>query len=314
MVGRLRCLVAVMVMLCSARWGMGQGAAGLDPAMGVETLRLWPGEAPGAKGSEAADVPTLTVMRPAHANGTAMIVAPGGAYVGLSTVLEGREPGDFLASLGVTVFVLKYRLGPRYIYPAPLEDARRAVRLVRSMAGRYGYSPDRIGMMGFSAGGHLAAMAGVSPMEGVADDADPVQRQSSDLDFLVLAYPWLNAMEPRVKRWTGPMINYCSVTKGLTEADCQRLQDPYTPAEHVTAKTPPTFVFATTDDAVVPVETSVRFYSAMVGAGRDCELHLFARGPHGSGLGGTDPALREWPRLLELWMRGHGLLTPTASH
>lgn len=293
--------------------GAQAGRVPLDPSLGVETLRLWDGSAPGAKGSEPEDVPTLTLLRPAHPNGSAIIVVPGGAYVFLSAVLEGREPGDFLASLGVTVFVLKHRLGPRYLYPVPLEDAQRAVRLVRALATKHGYSSDRIGMMGFSAGGHLAEMAAVSPQAGKAGDPDPVERVGSELDFTVLGYPWLNAMEPRVERSTGPMINYCSVTKGLTDADCRRLEQPYTPSRHVTRTTPAAFVFATTDDSVVPVETSVAFYSAMVAAGGDCELHLFAHGPHGSGLGGTDPRLREWPLLLEGWLRGHGWLTPVAA-
>ncbi len=203
--------------------------APLDPALGISTLRLWNGPAPGAKGDAAVDIPTLTLLRPAHPNGTAVIVAPGGAYVGLATALEGREPGDRLAALGVTVFVLKYRLGPTYLYPVPLEDARRSVRLVRSLAPQYGYAPDRIGMMGFSAGGHLAAMTGVLPEPGKPTDADPVERQSSALDFMVLVYPWLNAMQPQVNSPHGLMINYCSVTEGLAPADCARLNSQYTP-------------------------------------------------------------------------------------
>ncbi len=288
--------------------------APLDPALGISTLRLWNGPAPGAKGDAALDIPTLTLLRPAHPNGTAIIVAPGGAYTHLATVLEGREPADRLATLGVTVFILKYRLGPTYLYPVPLEDARRAVRLVRSLAPQFGYAPDRIGMMGFSAGGHLAAMAGVAPEPGKPDAPDPIDRQSSNLNFMMLVYPWLNAMQPQVipthSSSSAPMINYCSVTQGLTPADCARLDPRYTPLAHVGPDTPPAILFHTSDDSVVPVSTSVEFYTAMHTAGRPVELHIFAHGPHGFGSGGIDPVLSAWPQLLQNWLAAGGWLTP----
>ena len=287
--------------------------APLDPALGISTLRLWNGSAPGTKGDAAADIPTLTLLKPAHPNGTAVIVAPGGGYVYLATDLEGRDPGDRLAALGVTVFVLKYRLGPNYLYPVPLQDARRAVRLVRRLAPQYGYAPNRIGMMGFSAGGHLTAMTGVAPDPGRPGDPDPVEHQSSELNFMVLIYPWLNAMQPQVNTPHGPMINYCSVTHGLTPAACARLDPQYTPLTHISANTPPTILFHTSSDDTVPVGTSVDFYSAMHAAGRDAELHVFAHGPHGFGTGGTNPVLSTWPQLLQNWLGEHGWLTPIAS-
>lgn len=297
--------------MTSAPFAAAQGtSAPLDPALGISTLRLWSGSAPGAKGDAATDVPTLTLLRPAHPNGTAMIVAPGGAYVRLVSDLEGREPGDRLAALGVTVFVLKYRLGPAYLYPVPLEDARRAVRLVRSLAPQYGYAPNRIGMMGFSAGGHLTAMTGVAPGPGKPNDPDPIERQSSELNFMVLVYPWLNAMQPQVRTPHGLMINYCSVTQGLTPADCARLDPEYTPGKHVGPETPPAILFHTGDDNVVPVMTSVDFYTAMHTANRDAELHIFAHGPHGFGTGGTDPVISTWLQLLQNWLSVRGWLTP----
>ena len=128
----------------------------------------------------------------------------------------------------------------------------------------------------------------------------------------MLIYPWLNAMEPQVEGPKGPMINYCSLTRGLTQADCARLNAQYTPATHVTATTPPAFIAATSTDDTVPVATSVRFYSAMHAAGAEAELHLFAEGPHGFGTGGTDLVLSQWPALLENWMRAHGWFTPPA--
>lgn len=288
----------------------------LDANLGMETLPLYPGRAPGARGDGDADTPTLTIFRPTHSNGTAMIVAPGGGYVHLAGIQEGREPADRLTSLGVTVFVLKYRIGPAYLYPVPLEDARRAVRLVRSLASKYGYAPDRIGMMGFSAGGHLTAMTGLMPEPGKPGDADPVEHESSKLDFMVLAYPWLNAMQPQVpdaSRGGNLMINYCSVTKGLTQKNCQKLDPQYTPVAHVTASTPPAFLVQTADDHTVPVTTSVEFFTAMHKAGADAEMHIFEHGPHGFGPGLEHPELAPWQDLLANWLRSHGWLTP-ASH
>lgn len=286
-------------------------SAALDPALAITTIPLWPGKVPDSKGTAPEDTPTLTLFRPNHPNGTAVIVDPGGGYVFLAANHEGREPADRLSELGVTVFVLKYRLGPKYLYPVPLEDARRAVRLVRSLASRYGYSANRIGMMGFSAGGHLAAATATLPEEGHPNDPDPVEHESTRLAFMVLVYPWLNAMEPQVPNPADPgklMINYCSVVKGLSQADCTRLREPYTPVLHVSRATPPAILFATTNDDVVPVTTSVQFYTALQKAGADAELHLFAHGPHGFGAGGDIPTVAAWQDLLAIWMRTHGFL------
>ena len=132
-----------------------------DAFLGTATYRLWDGDAPGAQGKEDLDVPTLTVFRvhPRTGRGTAIVIAPGGAYRGLASNLEGRQVADWFTARGVTAFVLKYRLGSRYVYPTPLVDARRAMRFVRAHAAEFDIAPDRIGMMGFSAGGHLTAMA-----------------------------------------------------------------------------------------------------------------------------------------------------------
>src|SRR5919112_340522 len=159
-----------------------------DAFMGMATYRLWEGDAPGAQGSDDADVPTLTVFRvhPRTGRGTAIVIAPGGAYRNLAANLEGRQVADWFTARGVTAFVLKYRLGNRYLYPTPLVDARRAMRFVRAHAAEFDIAPDRIGMMGFSAGGHLTAMAATVPEAGRADAADPLDRVSSRPDFQVL--------------------------------------------------------------------------------------------------------------------------------
>jgi acetyl esterase/lipase len=267
----------------------------VDANLGITTLPLWAGS-----GS------TLTVFEPhpGRGNGTAVVVAPGGAYRGLASNLEGRQVADWFAARGVTAFVLKYRLGEANPYPAPLLDAQRAVRLVRSLAEKYKLSPSRIGMIGFSAGGHLAAMEATSFDGGQPSASDPVERLSDRPDFLILGYPWLNAMQPNTKH----LITYCSVLSALPANDCKQWEEKYTPALHVSAKTPPTFIFHTTDDAVVPVQASVEFYSALLAAGVPAEMHLFRHGAHGSGLGNGDEALDLWPELLENWMRSQGLL------
>jgi acetyl esterase/lipase len=274
-----------------------------DTFLGVATYRLWDGDAPGATGAEPGDIPTLTLFQVHRGtgNGTAIVIAPGGAYRGLAANLEGRQVADWFTARGVTAFVLRYRLGNKYLYPTPLVDARRAIRFVRAKAAEFGVDPTRIGMMGFSAGGHLTAMAGTMPEAGKPDAADPLDRVGSRPDFLVLGYPWLNAMIKDQKA-----LRYCGVLNIAAEA-CASFEQ-YMPERLVTKDTPPVFIYNTTDDELVPVDASVTFYRALVAAGVPAEMHIFGSGRHGSGLGLGDPALAAWPGLLEGWLRGRGLL------
>ena len=282
----------------------------VDPALGISTLQLWPAGAPEVANTSPADLPTLTVFLPQKGKGTgsAVIVAPGGAYLRLASNLEGRQVADWLTARGVTAFVLKYRLGAQYLYPIPLQDAQRAIRLVRSSAATYGFAPDRIGFMGFSAGGHLAAATGTFFDAGKADSSDPVERLSDRPDFLILGYPWLNAMQP-----SGNYITYCSRITTIPPETCKLFEQKYTPSLHVTSQTPTTFIYSTTDDRTVPISASVNFYNALIAAGVPAELHIFRHGDHGSGLGAGIAALDLWPVLLEQWMRDQGLLTPIAK-
>jgi acetyl esterase/lipase len=282
----------------------------IDPALGISTLQLWPKQAPQIAGTDPADLPTLTLFLPQKGKGTgsAVIVAPGGAYVGLASNLEGRQVADWFTARGATAFVLKYRLGAKYLYPIPLEDAQRAVRLVRSLASVYGFAPDRIGMVGFSAGGHLAAATGTLFDAGRPGSADPVERLSSRPDFLVLGYPWLNAMQP-----SGNYITYCSKIKILPPETCKLDEQKYTPSLHVTPQTPTTFIYSTTDDQTVPISASVNFYNALIAAGVPAELHIFRHGAHGSGMGAGIASLDLWPILVEQWLRDQGFLTPIAK-
>jgi acetyl esterase/lipase len=277
----------------------------LDPNLGITTIPVWSGQVPEFNGSPD-EIPTLTVFPSFRPNGTGVIVAPGGGYTKLASNHEGRQVADWFAARGITAFVLKYRLGPHNLFPIPLEDAQRAIRLVRYNAAKYGISRDRIGIIGFSAGGHLAASTGTLFDAGNASASDPIERVSDRPDFMILGYAWLNAMQPN----DDGKITYCSVLKTVPAADCKQFEKAYTPALHVTADTPPTFIYATSDDKVVPViRASVDFYDALVAAGVPVEMHLFEHGRHGSGLGLGNPSLDSWPILLEQWLRGRGLLT-----
>jgi acetyl esterase/lipase len=281
----------------------GQGLP-LDPALGITTTPLYDGATPGG---DQGNPPTLTVFvpQPGHGRGSAVVIAPGGAYLGLASNLEGRQVADWFAARGVTAFVLKYRLRAQNAYPIPLEDAQRAIRLVRSYAAKYGYGENRVGIVGFSAGGHLAAAAATLYDLPLPVGTDAVDHLSARPDFVVLGYPWLDAMEPPV----GKEITYCGLLTAIPRDQCAAYAAPYTPKLHVTSQTPTTFIYSTTDDGTVPVRASVEFYEAMLKAGAPVEMHLFRHGPHGTGLGKGDASLDQWPVLLEQWMRDQGLLT-----
>jgi acetyl esterase/lipase len=259
-------------------------------------MLLWPHGAPGALGDAEEDKPSLTVYLPAaNPAKTAVLIAPGGGYYHLSTV---QDVALWLNARGVAAFVLKYRLGMKYHNPVELQDAQRAIRLVRAHAAEYGVASDHIGMWGFSAGGHLAATAGTKFDAGSASAADAIERESCRPDFLVLAYPVIT-ME-------APYVHAASKRYLLGEAPTQAELDAMSAELHVTAQTPPTFLYVTTDDQSVPVMNSVMFYSALVKAGVPAEMHIFQHGAHGSGLGVGNPQLSVWPDLLIKWMRERG--------
>jgi acetyl esterase/lipase len=272
-----------------------------NPNADPETVLLWPDGAPGALGTDDADRPSLTIFRARQANGTAIVVAPGGSYRNLASNHEGRQVANLLNAMGVTAFVLKYRLGPRYHHPIELGDAQRAIRLVRSRAKELGVAADRIGMLGFSAGGHLTATAGTRFDAGKPDAADPIDRVSSRPDFLVLAYPVIS-FDPAIAH-TGSLRNL------LGDKPDPKLMEQLSADTRVTTETPPTFLFHTNADTGVVAENSVRFYLALRRANVPAELHIFENGPHGVGLALGDPALGAWPQLLANWLRGRGLLT-----
>lgn len=263
---------------------------------------LWEHDVPGALGTRDEDNPTLTLYPSVNprSSGTAVIVAPGGGYAVLAINHEGRQVANWLNSLGVTAFVLKYRLGPKYHHPIELGDAQRAIRLVRSRAKEFGIRPDRIGMMGFSAGGHLAATVGTHFDHGDSKAGDPVERVSCRPDFLILAYPVIS--------FVAPYSHSASAQHLLGDNPDLKVREELSNDLHVTSETPPTFLFSTSTDKVVPAENSVAFYLALHNSGVPAELHIFQKGPHGVGLDLADPVLGQWPTLLANWMRERGLL------
>jgi acetyl esterase/lipase len=262
---------------------------------------LWPGGAPGAVGNEDADRPSLTIRLAPKANGAAVVVCPGGGYRNLAMDHEGVQIADWLNARGVSAFILKYRLGPRYRHPAPLQDAQRAIRTVRARAEEFHVAPDRIGIWGFSAGGHLASTAGTHFDAGNPDAADPVDRASSRPDFLILAYPVISL--------TTQYAHGGSRRNLLGENPDPKLVESLSNDLQVTAKTPPAFLFHTDADQGVPPENSALFYLALRKAGVPAELHIYERGPHGVGLAPKDPVLATWAGRLADWMKLRGLIT-----
>src|SRR6202789_2246390 len=195
---KILCIAVICLLSISASLTQAQTELPLDPTLGISTMQLWPSGAPEVAGTDPADLPTLTVFvpQPGKGTGAAVVVAPGGAYLRLASNLEGRQVADWFTARGVTAFVLKYRLGAKYLYPTPLLDAQRAIQVARSMATKYGYQPDKIRIIGFSAGGPPAAATGTFFEAGKPEANDPIERLSNRPDFLVLGYPWLNAMQP----------------------------------------------------------------------------------------------------------------------
>jgi len=278
---------------------------GTDNAfLGIQTIRLWPGTAPEAKGATCDDIPALTLLEPRQgtANGSAVIIFPGGGYSHLAGDLEGREVADWFTARGFRAFILSYRLASHgYLLPVSSLDARRAIQTVRARAADYHISPNRIVVIGFSAGGHLAALAGTEFVPGKPDADDPIERASSRPDFLVLGYPWLDA----ITRDT-TFLSYCKIFNLMDPCDALRAK--YDPVLFVSKDTPPTFIYQTFADKTVSPAATVEFYQALIKAGVPSEMHVFANGGHGSGLGKGDAALDQWPGLLENWLRAQGLL------
>lgn len=262
----------------------------------LEPVLLWPDGAPGALGTADTDKPTVT---PYPVDGSdpapAIVVCPGGGYGGLAQH-EGRDYALWLNQQGVAAFVLKYRLGSHgYRHPRMLEDAARAVRLVRARAAEWGIDPARVGIMGSSAGGHLASTLLTHFDAGDASAADPVERQSSRPDFGILCYPVITL---------GEFTHQGSKRNLLGDNPAPELIELLSNERQVTEHTPPVFLWHTIEDRAVPVENSLLFAEALRRAKVPVELHLFEKGRHGIGLANGHP----WTQCLVYWLKGRGIL------
>jgi acetyl esterase/lipase len=279
-------------------WIIAAAAFAQTPAPRTELL--WPSGAPGALGSEERDQPAITIWPAPQPRGAAVVVCPGGGYGNLAMDHEGKQVAAWLNSLGVSAFVLRYRLGPRYRHPAPLTDAQRAIRWVRQHAEEFGARRDRIGIWGFSAGGHLASTTATHFDAGNAEASEPIERISSRPDFAILAYP--------VVSFTTEHTHKGSLRNLLGDSPLPELAESLSNEKQVTPQTPPTFLFHTDADRGVPPENSVLFYLALRNAGVPAELHIYERGRHGVGLAPTDAVLSSWPARLADWLRVRGLI------
>ena len=248
------------------------------------TILLWPNGAPGALGDADVDKPSLTIyVASQNKVPTGVVVCPGGGYVHLAMDHEGTQIAEWLNNLGISAFVLTYRLGPKYHHPIELGDGQRAVRYVRAHASEFGIDPHRIGIWGFSAGGHMASSVGTHFDAGHTDSADPIDRESSRPDFMILSYPVITFEEPYLHRGSRNALLGNNPDLALIELLSNERQ--------VTKDTPPAFLFHTSDDPVVPVENSIAFYSALRKAGVPAEMHIYEHGPHGVGLAKKYPEL-----------------------
>lgn len=233
-------------------------------------------------------------------NGAAVVICPGGGYGGLATDHEGHQPARWFNEQGVSAFVLHYRLGSQgHHYPTQLADVQRAIRWVRAHAGDYGLDENRIAVMGFSAGGHLASMAATIYDREAYEASDDIDEVSARPDFAILCYPVIS-MDPEISHG-GSRKNLL----GPEKSDDDEFAATVSSEKNVTADTPPTFLFQTNADSAVPAENATRFFLAMRKAGVPVEYHCYQDGPHGVGLYRGDPVLGTWSGLLSNWLRAN---------
>lgn len=266
------------------------------PELSAEPLPLWPGGAPGALGSEEKDAPTLTAYLPAEgkSSGASFLVLPGGGYGALANH-EGEAYARWLAAHGIAAYVLKYRLGSSgYRHPVMIGDAARALRTVRAWARRDGRDPSRIGIIGSSAGGHLASTLLVQHDGGQPGAADPIERESSRPDLGVLCYAVITS---------GEHAHRGSFNNLLGENPPAGLLQELSSELHVTGETPPTFLWHTVEDRAVPVQNSLLFASALAQARVPFELHVYEKGGHGMGLPGPGKPAPPWDAELLRWLK-----------
>jgi acetyl esterase/lipase len=291
-------------------------APGVYTADEPKTYPLWPSGAPGATGSDigdefhAGDIPTITVyLAPTEkATGAAILICPGGGYGMLATDHEGKQVAEWLNSLGIAGIILKYRLAPKYKHPAPLDDARRAIRMVRFKSKEWRLDPERVGVLGFSAGGHLASTLATHFREAHPIPGDPINGFTERPDVAILVYPVISFIADFSHQGSARNLLGSNATKEQLTKLSNETQ--------ISEKTPPTFLAHTLADTGVPMENSVAFAMALRKHKVPFELHIFERGPHGLGLGkgskrhnvSPEPSFEAWPSLCATWLRSRGFL------
>jgi acetyl esterase/lipase len=280
-------------------------ACGADQPL---TMRLWEGDAPGATGQEEKDIPTAIIYLPENAASAtgAIVIYPGGGYGALAIDHEGHQIARWANEMGLAGIIVSYRHRNRgYGHPAPMLDAQRAIRLTRHHAVDWNIDPHRVGVLGFSAGGHLASTVLTHFDEGNSDASDEVDRQGCRPDFGILCYPVIAFAEP----FTHPG----SQRNLLGENPSADLVNSLSSEKQVTANTPPCFIWHTAEDKAVPVQNSVAFFSALQAKQVPAELHIFPVGPHGIGLGANVPGARQWTALCRDWLVRSGVAVSSDS-
>jgi len=263
---------------------------------------LWEQNVPNALGTEDKDKPKITISFPAAGKsvGTAVVICPGGGYGTLAMDHEGTQIAEWFNSFGVTAAILDYRHhGKGYGHPNPMLDVQRAIRIVRANAEAWSIDPAKIGVMGFSAGGHLASTAAVH-FKDHSNPVDAIDRLSSRPDFAILCYPVLLFGSPYTHR--GSMQNL------IGNDPSPELIEFYSTEKQVTDKTPPTFQFSTFEDTAVPPENSIEFCLALRKHKIPAELHLYQKGRHGLGLAKGTPGTETWSDLCRIWLQTNGFV------
>ena len=252
--------------------------------------------------------PAITpfLPEPDKRNGTAIVICPGGGYGGLAMEKEGLEVARWMQARGITGVVLRYRCGGgKNQQPVPLQDAQRAIRLVRSHAAKWGVDPNRVGVLGFSAGGHLASTAATMFDKGDPAAADPIEKISSRPSFAVLVYPVISMEDD---------VTHAGSRQHLLGGDAtDEVVEHWSTYRRVSDDTPPTFLVHASDDEAVPVKNSLLFYESLVAHHVPAELHIYETGGHGFGMLRDDRPADKWPEQLEPWLKERGLIKKPRS-
>jgi acetyl esterase/lipase len=292
-------ILRLLLIGISGVWTVSPAHAFQEP----KTELLWPAGAPGATGSEDKDKPKLIryLASEKAANRAAVVICPGGGYGGLAMGHEGHEIAKWFNEQGVSAFICDYRhRGKGYGHPAPMQDAQRAIRMVRSRAKEFQLDANRIGVIGFSAGGHLASTVATHFDSGNSQDTDPIQQVSSRPDFAILCYPVIAFGES--------FTHHGSQQNLLGREPDAELVKKLSNEKQVTKDNPPTFLWHTADDAVVLVENSIQFFEALHAIKVPAELHVYEKGRHGLGLAKDVPGAENWPDELLAWLKQREIL------